>query len=85
WTTGPEFEWLKRRIPAYLEAHEKNTTDTFFSGIYEEWGGSFQIPEPTASDIKQADGDVEVATVRKRKKFEKRLKQWFRNNTRSGS
>ncbi|KAF9470361.1 hypothetical protein BDN70DRAFT_762926, partial [Pholiota conissans] len=85
WTTDAEFDWLKERIPAFLEAQEKNTTDTFFDGVYEEWVKHFQMPGPTAGEIKKANNDVELATVKKRKAVEKRLKQWFRNNTRSGS
>ncbi|KAF9470708.1 hypothetical protein BDN70DRAFT_764711, partial [Pholiota conissans] len=85
WTTDEEFAWLKERIPAYLEAQEKNTTQAFFSNVHKEWDDHFQLPGPTEDEIKKAKGNVEAAERIKQKAAEKRLSQWFRNNTREGA
>ncbi|KAF8345715.1 hypothetical protein F5887DRAFT_1074141 [Amanita rubescens] len=85
WTTKEEHQWLKNLIPAFLEAQGKRTTYAFWPRIYEDFGNTFPRPSPTADEVKAAGGNEEAATREKKQMIQKRVFQWFHNNTRATS
>lgn len=69
WTSPDQVEWLEARKPKFLEAQSKlkpgsrsgNSLKTFFAPVYKEWEERWPHPAPTATQIKEAGGDVETA------------------------
>lgn len=59
WTTDAQEEWLKSKLPKYLEASAGQRYDKFWPPIYEEWFKVFREPSPDPEDPTDCDSDVE--------------------------
>lgn len=61
WTTPLQHEWLSTRIVDFIRAQDQNTVPKFFASVYVEWFNKFPCHEPTATEIQEAQKDVEKA------------------------
>jgi hypothetical protein len=98
WTTEIQEEWLKARIEAFLEAHQKKTlSKEFFPVVVKEFRDQWPVLPLTAEET--AEGSAEQAMKAKRLKYDqvrsarkdiinlltciKRTRNWFHNHTRT--
>ncbi|KAI0669041.1 hypothetical protein C8Q78DRAFT_993146 [Trametes maxima] len=74
WTTPEQEAWLKKRIPAFIEAQDDQKTQEFFLIATFEWEQCFDPEEPSEKEIVEADGNVErVVSVKKKKQRQVRV------------
>ncbi|KAJ8474938.1 hypothetical protein ONZ51_g6876 [Trametes cubensis] len=78
WTTPEQREWLLARLPAFRESQAKKASGAWFSAIYEDWLTEFPLDPPTEQELRDADGDAEVAADEK-KKAKLDVYWWFWN------
>jgi len=71
WTTTEQENWLKQRLQLFKDTQTtKTTASQFFPEVHKEWRKSWPVQPPTVDDIAKAGGNVEKATVDKRKAVE---------------
>lgn len=71
WVTEIQEAWLKDRLHVFRETQAAKTTVTkFFPEIHCEWRRLWPIEAPTPDEITKAEGNVEKATIDKRKTLE---------------
>jgi hypothetical protein len=70
WTTDSQEEWLKARIAAFLEAHQKKTVSKdFFPIVMKEFRDQWPVP-PLTTEETAAEPTVEQAMKIKRQKYD---------------
>jgi hypothetical protein len=71
WATEEQDVWLKSRIAAFLDAHQKKTlSKEFFPVVVKEFRDKWPPGEPTAEEVADASS-IEEANKIKRTKYDK--------------
>ncbi|KAJ8472367.1 hypothetical protein ONZ51_g8553 [Trametes cubensis] len=68
WATEDQTAWLSKRLPDFVKSQRENKTDKFFAVTYSEWFHRFDLEEPTAEELEEAQGDKEKAVSMKTKR-----------------
>lgn len=71
WTTDPQFEWLKSRIPAWLENRSKGTLAPWVKQVFHEWVEEYGLPDITAAELKAARNNLDAAKKGKRSEMQR--------------
>ena len=83
WTSEDQRQWLDSRKTEYLTANiNKTATKEFFPTVFKEFWEKWPVPAVTQDEIQEADGSIELATKRKRDKYDKvwaSLNEWHNN------
>ena len=72
WTSNDQKKWLESRKTEYLAANLKKTaTKEFFPAVFKDFREKWPVPSVTEEEIKEAEGSIELATKKKREKYDK--------------
>ncbi|KDR77387.1 hypothetical protein GALMADRAFT_1326101 [Galerina marginata CBS 339.88] len=84
WTTPEQKEWLESRKSGFIEAKQKGMAALreYCVGVFKEFREQWPVQPTTNLEIAEA-GSAELATKKKRERYDQRVREWFHNNTRS--
>jgi hypothetical protein len=72
WTSEDQKEWLESRKTEYLAANlNKTATKDFFPAVFKDFREKWPVPPVTQEEVDEADGLIELATKKKRDKYDK--------------
>jgi hypothetical protein len=72
WTSNDQKQWLESRKTEYLAANQNKTaTKEFFPAVFKDFREKWPVPPVTEEEIKEAEGSIELATKKKREKYDK--------------
>ena len=71
WTQPAQEAWLKKKLPAFLQADSTALRKKFLSDFYLEWQKEYPDPEPTTAELAAAGDSLEAAVAAKRKARDK--------------
>lgn len=66
WTTDPQFEWLKARLPKWLEHRSKGTLAPWVKQVFHEWVEEYGLPDITQEELIAANNNINAAKKAKR-------------------
>lgn len=61
WTTDEEYDFLRQRMPAWLEHRAKGNLGECIQTTFHEWVAEFGLPDLTEKELREADGDNAAA------------------------
>ncbi|EDR04482.1 uncharacterized protein LACBIDRAFT_304605 [Laccaria bicolor S238N-H82] len=83
WADKDQHNWLDSRKAQFIEVNQqKAAAKEFFPDVVKDFREKWPVSPATPEEVEKASSE-ESATKKKREKYDKRVRDWFHNNTRN--
>ncbi|EDR02580.1 uncharacterized protein LACBIDRAFT_332154 [Laccaria bicolor S238N-H82] len=83
WADKDQNNWLDSHKAQFIEVNQwKAATKEFFPDMVKDFCEKWPVSPATPEEVEKASSE-ESATKKKHKKYDKRVRNWFHNNTRN--